>query len=231
MTLKHLLLAALMVAAPLAQAADAAATPAAKTVTGEVLETKDVDIYTYLRLKTKDGESWAAVNKTAVKKGSSVTINNVMVMENFESKALKKTFPVILFGTLGGADAMAASPHAGMTSTSPADIGPIKVAKASGANAYTVADIIAKAGQLKGKPVRLSGKVVKYNPGIMGKNWLHLQDGSGKAADNTHDILVTSTGESKVGEVVTAVGVVQTNKDFGAGYSYKVLIEDASLQR
>ena len=189
MTLQHLLLAALMLATPLAHAADATAAPPAKTVTGEVLETKDVDLYTYLRLKTKDGERWAAVNQSAFKKGSQVTISNVMVMENFESKALKKTFPLILFGTVGtSSDTAAANPHAGMGK--PADIGPIKVAKASGANAYTVAELVAQASKLKDKPVRVSGKVVKYNGGIMGKNWLHLQDGTGAAGAN--DMLVTS---------------------------------------
>jgi len=228
MTLKHLLLAALIVAAPLANATDTATVAAPITVSGEVLEVKDVDIYTYLRLKTKDGERWAAVNRSAVKKGSSVTIRNVMVMENFESKTLKQTFPVILFGTLGGADAMAANPHAGLTSSKVVGIGPIKVVKASGANAYTVAELMAQTAKLKDKSVRVSGKVVKFNGSIMGKNWLHLQDGTGAAGAN--DILVTSAAMAKVGDVVTAAGTLRTNKDFGAGYTYKVLIEEAELK-
>lgn len=231
MKLTSLLFAALMAAAPLVNAAGAASAPAPvlSTVTGEVLEVKEVEVYTYLRLKTSQGEVWAAVNKAAVKKGATVTLENVSVMENFESKVLKKTFPRILFANLAGAGAAAADPHAGMTKA--ANTGPVKVAKASGANAYTVAEIIAKAAQLKDKPVRLSGKVVKYNAGIMGKNWLHLQDGSGKAADNSHDILVTSSADAKLGEVLTVTGPVRTDKDFGAGYSYKVLIEEATLQR
>ena len=79
-----------------------AAAPTA-VVKGQVLEVKNVDSYTYLRLKTRDGEIWAAVNKTPVKKGAQVTIENAMVMNNFESKALKRTFPQIVLGTLGGA--------------------------------------------------------------------------------------------------------------------------------
>src|ERR1700686_2864456 len=78
---------------------------AAAVVKGEVLEVKDVESYTYLRLKTKDGETWAAVTKTPVKKGAEVTIENAMVMENFESKSLKKTFPKIIFGSLAGTNA------------------------------------------------------------------------------------------------------------------------------
>jgi hypothetical protein len=71
---------------------------------------------------------------------------------------------------------------------------------------------------------------VKYNAGIMGKNWIHLRDGSGVATDNTNDVLVTTTTQAKLGDIVTVTGVVRTDKDFGSGYSYKVLIEEATLQ-
>ena len=210
----------------------AATSTASSTLTGVVLESQDVEIYTYLRIKTAQGESWAAVNRAAVKKGSTVTLENVNMMQNFESKTLKKTFPVIYFGSLAGSSVMPSasnSPHGGAGKIDPTE--PIKVAKASGANAFTVAELVTGAAKLKDKPVRLSGKVVKYNAGIMGKNWIHLQDGSGKAADKSHDILVTSTTEARLGEVLTVAGVVRINKDFGAGYVYPVLIEDASLQR
>jgi len=203
--------------------------PSAATIKGEVLEIKEVESYTYLRLKTKDGETWAAVQKSPLKKGAKVTIENVMIMTDFESKALKKTFPMIVFGTLAGAGAnapMMASP--GMAKTP--DVGDIKVPKASGANARTVSEIVTKGAELKNKPVLVRGKIVKYNAGIMGKNWIHLRDGSGSEADNTNDILVTTASQAKIGDVVTVKGIVRTDKDFGAGYAYKVLIEDATLQ-
>lgn len=120
------------------------------------------------------------------------------------------------------------NPHTG--AAKPAVLSPIKVAKAPGADAYTVAEIHAKATQLKDKPIKLSGKVVKYSPGIMGKNWIHLQDGSGSAASGSNDILATSTSATKVGDVLTIAGTVRTDKDFGAGYVYKVLIEDATFK-
>ena len=82
----------------------------------------------------------------------------------------------------------------------------------------------------KDKQVRVRGKIVKYNAGIMGKNWIHLRDGSGVAADDSHDVLVTTTARAKLGDVVTVVGVVHTNQDLGSGYFYKVLIEEATLQ-
>jgi hypothetical protein len=121
-----------------------------------------------------------------------------------------------------------ATAHAGLARKT--DTGDINVPKASGANARTVAEIMTKSAELKDKAVLVRGKVVKYNPGIMGKNWIHLRDGSGSAADQTNDVLVTTTNESKTGDVVTVKGIVRADRDFGSGYSYKVLIEEATLQ-
>ena len=209
----------------------------AAVVKGEVLEVKDVESYTYLRLKTKDGEIWAAVGKAPVKKGAEVTIENAMVMSNFESKSLKRTFQTIVFGNLAGAAASApgvsgmdmATAHSGTAKV--VDAGDIRVEKAMGVNARTVADVVTKSAELKDKPVVVHAKVVKFNSGIMGKNWLHVRDGTGSAADNTNDLLVTTTAPAKVGDVVTVKGVVHTDRDFGSGYAYKVLLEDAALQQ
>jgi len=224
--IKTLALAVLLTTTSLTTTWAAGPAPAATSgvLSGEVLEVKDVEAYTYLRLKTKDGETWAAVGKTAVKKGAQVSIDNPMVMENFESKSLKKTFKTIVFGTLAGAPGAM-----NMAPAKPVDLGQIKVAKAAGPNAHTVAEVVAQAKALKDKPVTISGKVVKYNPEIMGKNWIHIQDGTGSAASQTNDILVTSSATAKLGDVITVSGVVRTDKDFTAGYSYKVMVEDAVL--
>ena len=224
----------MIIAAPVLWAADKPATPpAAQTITGSVLEVKDVESYTYLRLKTADGETWVAVSKTAVKKGAKVTIDNVMFMNDFESRSLKQTFKTIAFGNLAGTGS-SKSGHANMAHPStaqPANTPDVKVAKATGTNAWTVAEINAKAQDLKDKPVVVRGKIVKYNPAIMGKNWLHLRDGSGSAAEGNNDILVTTAAEAKLGDIVTVKGVVRTEKDFGSGYAYKALIEEATIQK
>lgn len=217
-------------------------------VKGEVLEVINVSSFTYLRLKTGNGEIWAAVVQAPVQQGASVSIENAIIMKNFESKSLKRTFPSILFGTLSGSDA--SSPAGAMTSATNNTSGThvmgmssplmpkkmedtaheIHVQKATGANAKTVAEIMTNGAELKDKPVIVRGKVVKYNAGIMGKNWVHLRDGSGSVENESNDILVTTSGSAKVGDVVTAKGIVHTDKDFGAGYVYKVLIEEATLQ-
>ncbi len=228
--MKTLLAVCLFVSATCAWSAEKAAPamPASAAIKGEVLEVKEVEAYTYLRLKTKDGETWAAVGKAPVKKGAQVTIENPMVMNNFESKALKQTFNTILFGSLAAAGAPSAMPPGHGMSAPAVDLGNIHVPKASGANARTVAEVISKGAELKDKPVVVRGKVVKYNAAIMGKNWVHLQDGTGTAPNN--DVLVTTTQQTKLGEVVTVKGIVHTDKDFGSGYAYKVLIEEATLQ-
>jgi hypothetical protein len=203
-------------------------------VRGEVLEAKDVPPYTYLRLKTKEGEVWAAVNKAPVKKGAQVTIENPMVMSNFESKALKKTFDRIVFGTLAGTGAasMSAPPgHMGAGTSQAPDVGDVAVPKAQGPDARTVAEIYGKRAELKDKPVLIRGKVVKVVSAVMGKNWLHLRDGTGSAKDNTNDIIVTTKEQATAGSIVVAKGVVRTDVDLGSGYAYKVLVEEATLQK
>lgn len=237
--MKSLLVICMLVAAPFLWADDKTAAPStatAKAVTGEVLEVQNVESYTYLRLKTAQGETWAAVATAPVRKGAKVTIENATVMNNFQSRALKRTFDTVVFGTLAsasgaapkaGSDAGAA--HAGIGK--PADIANVRVPKASGANARTVAEIMTRPAGLKDKPVLVRGKIVKYSSGIMGKNWIHLRDGTGSDADKTNDVLVTTTEQAKLGDVVTAKGVVRFDKDFGAGYSYKAMIEDATLQK
>jgi hypothetical protein len=109
------------------------------------------------------------------------------------------------------------------------DIGDVHVAKASGADARTVEEIITHRAELKDKPVVLRGKVVKFNAAILGKNWLHLRDGTGSAANGGNDVLVTTQEQAQPGDVITIRGTVRTDKDFGAGYAYDVLIEDATI--
>ena len=215
--------------------------PAEGGVTGTILETMDSGGYTYMKLKTPSGEVWAAVNQSKVKKGDTATVVNAAEMRNFESKTLHRKFDRILFGTLAqGAPKSGPPPtqeevnkamkaqHAGVTSAAK-DVGPIKVAKAAGGK--TVAEIYAERAALKDKEVAVRGKVVKYTPEVMGKNWIHLRDGSGSRDKQNDDITVTTKETAAVGDVVLVKGVVKLDKDFGAGYTYVVILEDAKLSK
>ncbi len=113
----------------------------------------------------------------------------------------------------------------------PSDIKEVKVEKASGPDAHTVSEIYAQRSALKQKTVAVRGQVVKFNAGIMGRNWIHLRDGSGSQDKGDNDITITSQDAVAVGDVVTAKGTVQLEKDFGAGYAYPVIVEEAQVSK
>ncbi len=91
----------------------------------------------------------------------------------------------------------------------------------------TVEQIFTEQDQLSGKHIHISGKVVKVNNGIMGKNFLHIQDGTGSEGSN--DITVTSQQTANLGDMLEIEAIVTTNRDFGMGYSYPVILEEAKL--
>lgn len=216
--------------------------PEETAVTGTVAETIDAGPYTYLRLKTASGEVWAAVNEVKLKAGTEVTVGNAIWMANFESKTLNRKFDRILFGSLMGEGAAAAALPPGHPSTSAmaqapasgaaapaADQGDVKVEKAPGKDSKTVAEIYANKAALKGVEVVVRGRVVKFNPEIMGRNWLHLRDGSGSAEKQDNDITITTSDVVAKGDIVTLRGKVALDQDFTAGYAYPVMIEGAKV--
>lgn len=136
---------------------------------------------------------------------------------------------------LAGGDALAFGNMSGQGGGSagakaPASSEPIKVEKAKGKDAYSVGELYEKSGTLDKKTVSVRGKVVKVSRGIMGKNWVHLQDGSGDAGKGTNNVVVTSQEDPKVGDVVTARGTLYKDKDFGAGYQYAVILEEGKFK-
>jgi hypothetical protein len=243
-------------APPAGSAAPASATPEAaalvtapegarsNTFTGTVAEAMDAGEYTYARLEGGGRDVWIAASRFEARPGRTVTASLDMPMEDFESKTLGRTFPLLYFvsrialdgATLDStAQAGQAAPPALMTSHgTPGDggRGPVQVATLQPPpGGMSIADVIAKRSALSGKPVTIQGTVVKFNGGIMDRNWLHLQDGSGSEATGTHDLTVTTTDTVQVGDVVTVSGVVGTDKDFGAGYAYGVIVEQARISR
>jgi hypothetical protein len=215
---------------PVDASMQAAAGKTSGTITGKVIEAKNAAGFTYLNLQTPDGPVWAAIPQTTIEAGKDVTLQVSMVTQNFESKALGRKFDSLVFATLPGAAAMPAG-HGGAEATPAETPAPaatsVDVPKAEGGK--TVAEVWAEKASLKDKPVRIRGKVVKFLPGIMGRNWLHLRDGSGDPAKKTDDITVTTKATVHTGDVVVVDGTVRTGKDFGAGYAYEVIVEDATV--
>lgn len=208
-------------------------------LSGKIVETMNSGGYTYLCLEKEGKKTWAATPEMKISVGEEVALQPGYEMEGFTSKTLNRTFDKIIFsngllskqgsidvksfhaGAMGGKGAEATAPAAEN----------IKVGKATGANAYTVAEIFKKRAELDRKAVSVSGKVTKISVGIMGKNWLHIQDGSGSAKDGNNDLVVTTQDVPKVGDVVTASGIAYKDKDFGSGYLYSVIVEEASIKK
>lgn len=199
-------------------------------LSGKVLETMDSGGYTYALLGKGGKKTWVALPQSAIKVGSEIACQPGMEMSNFKSTSLNRTFKSIIFSTglasAGGAVAPASAP-APAAASAPAEA--ITVSKAEGASAHTIGEIFEKKDTLANKPVEVKAKVVKLSSGIMGKNWLHLQDGTGNQAAGTNDLVVTTNSVPTVGDVVTIKGNLSLDRDFGAGYRYGVIIENAEV--
>jgi hypothetical protein len=199
---------------------------------GIVVETFDTEGYTYLNLEDSEKvRFWAAVPSMKVKIGDGVEIAGGSPMSNFHSKTLNRTFDSIIFA--GSARVVGAEDIGKVAQKLPSDHPPrnmVQIAvegieKVKGG--YTVAELYANKKELADKEVKVRGKVVKYMEGIMGKNWVHLRDGTGSAG--TNDITITTKQRTKVGDVIVAEGKLSINRDFGGGYNYPVIIEDSNI--
>lgn len=193
----------------------------------------DAANYTYVRVKTPAGEIWAATLTFKVAVGDKVVVPLENPMQNFHSASLKRDFPVIYFAsniTRPGEAMPATAGAAAMPGQAASPAEPKLIdAIAPAPGGMTVANIWANRKTLAGKMVTVRGKVVKFNGGIMGLNWTHIQDGSGSVKDGTHDLTITSSTEARVGDVVTVTGTVVADKDFGAGYAYGVMLQGAKI--
>ena len=235
---------------------------------GKIIETMNASGYTYLLVDSGAARTWVAIPETTVKVGETVHYAKGMVMKDFHSKTLNRTFASVVFSpgltdqAKGTETQAATAPPAGEkaakapsaaddssfsaavqaeTKPEPAmetsggstgaivPFAEIKVEKAEGENGRTVLEIFKHAKELDGKVVRLRGMVMKVNLNIMGKNWVHLQDGTGDPLTNTHDLVITTGETPSQGQTVTVEGTMRAAKDFGAGYSYAAIIEDAKI--
>ncbi len=210
--------------------------PAPVGFSGAVIETMNSGGYTYVKIDTGSEKIWAAATEFQVKVGDKVTFAQGVPMKNYHSKTLERTFELVYFVSdisVPGSDkassmsqkGVTGSPHGDTVSNAPAKIDFSGIKKPKGGK--TVAEVYAEKDNLSGKEVIVRGKVVKFSRNIMGKNWIHLQDGTGDKG--TNDLTITTSTMSKEGDTVLARGVLVTNKDFGSGYKYDLIIEDANV--
>ena len=192
---------------------------------GKVIEKITASGYSYLQVVENKNEYWIAVPSMEIEVGETIYFSKFMVMEDFNSPTIEKTFDEILF-----VEDARKSPtpdemkkiHSG---TPPTDREQISIEPL--ADGMTIQQIYSQSEELNGKDIRVKGKVVKFNKQIMKRNWIHIQDGTG--TENDFDLVLTTDQDIQVGDIIIAEGRLSVEKDFGAGYFFPVIIENAKI--
>jgi len=192
---------------------------------GKVTEKQDAGEYSYLKINEKGREYWIAVPLMDVEIGENIVYSKFMEMKNYNSKALNKTFESVLFvddvkKVADENSLKSAHSNLGTKNMVEISIEPLSDGK-------TIAQVYENKQSLQNSSVRIRGQVVKYNGSIMDRNWIHIQDGTNY--DGKFDLLITSNESAEVGDVVIVEGELSIDKDFGAGYFYPVVVENAKL--
>jgi hypothetical protein len=204
-----------------------------------VIETISAGQYIYLKLDEQGEETWLATLQMPVSPGDEVEYLGGDIMQDFHSKTLDRTFDSIRFVTRihvpgrDNASADSAMPddkyHQHTEGKNISVVAPKKGDIARAAGGKTIEELLVAGEGLTGEKVALRAVVMKVSNNILGKNWITLQDGTGVAPDDK--LIVTTSETVEAGTKVMVEGVVRTNVDLGAGYQYKVLLEDARFTR
>jgi len=211
-----------------------------KVIVKEALQTS---AYTYLLVTENETENWLAIPKMEANVGETYYYRNGFKMTNFESKELGRKFESVYFlesvsrSSDFGTPQPMANPHASMPLASDSSgqtrysaqviVEKEEVNVQPAEQGITIADLLGNKEKYAGKTIRIKGKVTKFNSKIMGRNWIHLQDGT--EYQGKFDLTATTEIETTVGETIVLEGKVTLDKDFGYGYSYEVLLEDSKI--
>ncbi len=199
-------------------------------VTVKVKAVEQVPSYTYLMVKGKGPAYWVVITSSDIAVGESITYQGGNLMENFYSKELDRTFEKVLF--LDGLEGSQPSPMGGMAGTtqgSEVKTDRLKTSIEAEEGTVSIAELYADPAAYEGKTIRVKGEVAKFNPNIMERNWIHLQDGTD--FEGKYDLTITSQEGFVVGQVLTVEGIFALNRDFGYGYSYEILLEKATVAK
>jgi hypothetical protein len=192
--------------------------------TGVVVDTLNGGGYTYLQIEDSFKKTyWAALEGTKIDKGTEVRFTEEMRAQNFESKSLGRKFDDLIFAS--NLQTRTAIPEAGNLALI-SEV--VKVSPYQQKDTLSVKEAFDKRTSLKEKSVAIRGKVVKVSPNILERNWVHIQDGTGEGSE-VGRIVFTSKELPKVGDIVTARGIVSVDKNFGSGYVYAIIVENASF--
>ncbi len=205
--------------------------PVHRVLEGQVMEFMDASRYTYVKLQQDDNEIWIALPQTNLEKGETIYYVSGIEMHSFESEELDKVFDTLyLVGAFGK------TPNFVNESQSRPEIDmhggksePLSERIAAPKGGTSLADLFENPDKFNEKIVLVKGKCVKVNRNIMGKNWVHLQDGELDGEGQPLDLTITTQEEIPLGAIVSLEGIIKVDRDFGSGYKYDLIMEDALL--
>ncbi len=194
----------------------------------KVEEILNTEKYSYLKA-SENGESfWIAISKREVEVGETYIYKGGLLKKNFFSREFDRVFETVYlvsnFRKKAEPKQVAIETHSSFQSESLPDLNVEKIKQVEGA--ITLVELFANKPKYSKATIKVTGKVVKVNPKIMNRNWLHLQDGSEEGLDLT----ITTDEVIPLGAVVSLEGVIALDKDFGAGYRYDIIMEGAVLK-
>jgi hypothetical protein len=195
----------------------------------EVIEVLQASQYTYLQVKEGSEIRWVAVTQQKISAGEVYYYDKALEMNDFHSKELDKTFDAIYFVNQISKTPLkqglieSKSPHTGKVQTEKDS----NITLEKQDQEITIAQIFGNPSSFTEKEFEIRGIVVKVNQSILGKNWIHIQDGTG--SNGNFDLTITSQDLAELNSEVTFSGKISLNRDFGAGYVYDVIMEDATL--
>ena len=198
--------------------------------TVKVKAVEQVENYTYLLVKGRGPAYWIAVSSTEITPGESITYEGGLLMEDFHSEELNRTFEKVLFlDGIEGSQAPAMDVMPGTSHGSAVKTGKLEISLEKEEGTVSIAELYADPGSFEGKRIRVKGEVAKFNAAIMERNWVHIQDGS--EFEGKYDLTMTSQESFEVGQLLIFEGILEVNRDFGYGYSYEILLEEATAER
>ena len=191
---------------------------------GTVIETMNSGGYTYARIERDGRKQWLALPETLIQVGDMIEARPGVNMGSYTSPTLGRSFDNIIFS---GGLSRHVKVNRNLVKKDAVEAAEIQVEKASGPNAYTIAEMFARKGELDGREVVLRARVVKVSK-YKGDNFIHLMDGSGSRKRGNHKLVAVSREAAAKGDVVLLKGILRADKAVGF-LSYEVLIEDAKL--
>ncbi|MBK7429232.1 MAG: SH3-like domain-containing protein [Saprospiraceae bacterium] len=197
-----------------------------RVVANEILQTER---YTYLNVTEAGKNFWIATAKVDAVKGKPYIYRGGLMKTNFESQEFKRVFDTIYLVS----SVMDEQQHpggnidnAGVEHNHPLEAGASSAPHVHAADAVKITDLFANMKKYEGQVITVDGEIAKVNNGIMGRNWVHLQDGSKKDGKNL-DLTLTTLANIPLGSHIAIKGKVVLNKDFGAGYKYNIILEES----